>query len=99
MFTIKKFLQVAIIAVLLFKPVFPATDDDCEMCHSDPTLTAKRYGRTVSMYVDYGKFKESVHKNLQCIQCHTDANVKDFPHPENLAEVYCQNCHKQQANA
>ncbi|MEJ2634989.1 MAG: cytochrome c3 family protein [Calditrichia bacterium] len=78
------------------KPSYAATNDDCEICHSDPTLTATRYGRSVSMYVDYDKFLKSVHKSLQCVHCHTDANVKEFPHPEKLLKVQCQSCHQQQ---
>ncbi len=96
MFVFKNFLLPAILIIAFWGRVYPATDDDCEMCHSDPTLTTERYGRSVSMYVDYGRFKKSVHKNLQCVHCHTDADVKDFPHPEKLIQVQCAGCHKPQ---
>ena len=70
-----------------------ATNDDCMQCHSDQTLTTKRKGETVSLYVDLKKFSSSVHKQANCVGCHTDADVKDFPHPEKLGSVKCGNCH------
>jgi predicted CXXCH cytochrome family protein len=45
------------------------------------------------LYVDEEKYTQSVHKNLDCISCHPDADVEEFPHPENLEIVNCGNCH------
>ena len=70
------------------------TNEDCEACHSDPDLTTKRQGRTVSLYVDSKRFSSSVHRGLDCINCHQDANVEDFPHPERLERVNCGRCHE-----
>lgn len=69
------------------------TNEDCMMCHSDTELTTTRRGRTISLYVDINKFSNSVHKELGCIDCHTDADVEEFPHPERLENVTCGNCH------
>ncbi|GAB4369347.1 MAG: hypothetical protein Kow0042_10990 [Calditrichia bacterium] len=71
-----------------------ASNEDCEMCHADPSLTGQKHGRTVSMYVDFKKFAESVHKNVECISCHPDADVEDFPHEEKLQSVDCSLCHE-----
>ena len=60
------------------------TNEDCEACHSDPKLKTQRQGRTVSLYVDFQRYGASVHKDLECVGCHQDADVKEFPHPENL---------------
>jgi len=69
------------------------SNEDCEACHSDPNLTTRRQGRTISLYMDFKKFAESVHKDSECIDCHQDADVEEYPHPENLERVNCGMCH------
>jgi hypothetical protein len=69
------------------------TNEDCATCHDDPELTTKRKGRTISLYVDFKKFSDSVHKDLDCTSCHIDADVEEFPHPERLDTVNCGICH------
>ncbi len=73
--------------------VLATSNEDCEACHSDPDLTGMMGGRTVSMYVDFQKFAGSTHKDLDCISCHMDAEVEDFPHEEQLEKVSCGMCH------
>ncbi len=70
-----------------------ADNETCLMCHGDPDMVAERNGKTVSMYVDEGMLAGSVHADLDCVYCHQDADVEDFPHPERLEKVYCGNCH------
>ena len=83
-----------IICSLIFSSlVCAATDEDCMQCHSDEKLTTKRKGQTVSLYVDLKKFSRSAHKQAGCAGCHSDADVKEFPHPEKLGSVKCGNCH------
>jgi predicted CXXCH cytochrome family protein len=72
---------------------FAATNKDCMECHSEKGLSAERKGKTVSLYVDLEKFSRSVHKQVGCTQCHPDADVKEFPHPEMLVPVKCSTCH------
>ncbi len=81
------------IFVLFIVVAGAATNEDCQMCHSDPDLTTVRQGRTVSLFVNFDVFGKSVHKNLDCVDCHSDADVEDFPHPEVLEQVNCGNCH------
>ena len=69
------------------------SSDDCLACHSDKSLTTKRAGRTVSLYVDGKKFAASVHGPLQCTNCHADLEGKDLPHSAPLAKVNCGSCH------
>jgi predicted CXXCH cytochrome family protein len=45
------------------------------------------------MFVDFPKFLGSVHKEMDCISCHMDAEVEEFPHPERLEKVSCGVCH------
>ncbi|GAB4327561.1 MAG: hypothetical protein Kow0037_01210 [Calditrichia bacterium] len=90
--------------LLLFLLIFTnatiaAGNEDCEMCHSDPELTTEINGKTVSLYVDFEKFANSVHKEVDCVSCHIDADVEEFPHPENLEKVDCANCHDDASEA
>ncbi len=73
---------------------YPQTNEDCLGCHSDKTMTKTVKGKAVSLYVNANIIGNSIHKNVKCILCHKDANVTDFPHPENLQTVDCGSCHK-----
>src|SRR5664280_18309 len=73
------------------------TSDDCLACHSDKTMTTKRGGRTVSLFVDQKKFAGSIHGSLQCTSCHADLEGKDLPHSTPLAKVNCGSCHGDEA--
>ncbi len=86
----------AILSCALFS--FAATNDDCFMCHSDPELTAQRNGRTISLFINDKVFYGSVHKDLDCVSCHTDADVEEFPHPESLQSVTCNDCHSDEGD-
>lgn len=65
----------------------------CFECHADRDFDTQRNGRTISLFVDEAVFSKSVHGELECIDCHQDADVEDFPHDENLERVYCGMCH------
>ena len=68
-------------------------DAECLACHSDPTLTGTdANGRSVSLYIDTGKMKQSIHGGMfACVDCHTD--VKSSPHENTPAKVSCVQCH------
>jgi len=91
----------SLIGALLFflaawAPAVRATEisnDDCLACHSDKSMTTKRGGRTVSLYVDGKKFASSVHSPLSCTSCHADLEGKELPHGTPLARVQCGTCH------
>ncbi len=68
-------------------------NDDCLGCHSDKSLTTKRAGRTVSLFIDSKRFTPSVHGSLACTDCHADLAGKDFPHAAPLKRVDCGSCH------
>jgi len=89
-----KFLSLFIFIFHLFLCFAVAqSNEDCEACHSDPELTTERQGRTISLYVDFKRFSGAVHKDSDCIDCHQDADVEEFPHPEELERVNCGMCH------
>lgn len=102
----KRLAWVGFLALLLGAGAAPAADlsnDDCLACHSDKTLTTKRWARTVSLFVDGKRFSSSVHSALSCTSCHADLEGKDLPHSTPLARVQCGSCHsdeqKQHANS
>lgn len=76
-----------------------ADNDLCLECHSDPDLTAERQGREISIFVDQKRFQSSVHHALECVDCHMDADVDEFPHPENLDKISCGMCHDEAEEA
>jgi len=69
------------------------TNDDCLTCHDDPSLTSEKPGKKISRYIPANALEHSVHQNVTCAACHTDAAVEDFPHPESLKPVDCGTCH------
>ncbi len=80
----------------------PAAAEDnpnelCLGCHGDRSMTTKRAGRTVSLFVDSKKFAGSVHGSLACTNCHADLEGKEIPHSTPLAKVNCGTCHSTEA--
>jgi uncharacterized protein with PIN domain len=72
-------------------------NDTCLACHADKSLTTKRAGRTVSLFVEAKKFSSSIHGSLSCTNCHADLEGKDLPHATPLKRVDCGACHGDQA--
>ncbi len=93
----RTFIRLVVLAAIL--PVYPTVrslaqeNSDCYTCHEDKSLTEKRNGKTLSMFVEAGRFSASVHGSLSCITCHTDLKKKEFPHDEVLKPVDCGTCH------
>jgi cytochrome b subunit of formate dehydrogenase len=74
-------------------------NDDCLFCHGEEDASVERNGKKISLYVSEEKFGESVHQDLDCIDCHPDAEVDEFPHPKRLKTVDCTGCHREAAEA
>ena len=49
----------------------------------------------MSLHVDPGLYKQSVHADVSCTDCHAD--VKDVPHTARLKRVDCSGCHSEVA--
>ncbi len=96
MFKLFKVSAIVVLSSLLFitNNLYSQTNDDCLACHSDNTLSKIKDGKNVSLFVKENILKTSVHRNVKCVGCHKDADVTEFPHPENLKEVNCGSCHK-----
>ena len=73
--------------------LFSQSNEDCMMCHSDDELTTDRAGKEISLLVEPDIISTSVHTGMECVDCHTDADVEDFPHDEDLERVQCSMCH------
>ncbi len=73
-------------------------DADCQRCHGNPTLSATRGGKTVSLYVNRDELQHSRHAKIACAQCHTGTtpSSSDRPCKTVVPKVNCSNCHEQQ---
>jgi DnaJ-class molecular chaperone len=63
------------------------------MCHSAPGLSKTIDGKTVSLHVEAGEFRASVHAKKACVECHVDFRGQGFPHKQSAAPVQCSRCH------
>jgi cytochrome b subunit of formate dehydrogenase len=79
--------------LLAVSPLWAVDNETCLDCHDDPDFETERNGKTISLFVNYDVFLNSVHGDLECIDCHEEADVDDFPHDEILNRVQCGNCH------
>jgi hypothetical protein len=73
------------------------TNEDCLGCHGNEVDRSK--GRAIPAIGE--AFAESVHGqiNLSCVDCHTDLQGKDLPHPDKLAKPTCVQCHEDAVKA
>ncbi|MCK5075548.1 MAG: cytochrome c3 family protein, partial [Calditrichia bacterium] len=78
---------------LLTGILFGIENEECLECHSDPELTTERGNKEISMHVNNAILKKSIHKDLDCVSCHVDADVEELPHEEVLEKVNCGECH------
>ena len=65
---------------------------ECLACHGDPTMQDAN-GHSIA--VDGKVFGDSIHGSLKCNDCH--ANIKEYPHPEQVVKVECKTCHADEA--
>jgi len=69
------------------------SDDDCMMCHGDPSLTMVKRGKTISITVDPVSFSKSAHADLGCVTCHDGFDATAIPHARKIQPVDCLSCH------
>ncbi len=85
------------LGTVLSGPAMAQDADECLQCHEDQDLTKNVDGKVVSLYVDIDKFDGSIHgeAGITCVDCHADLQgFEDWPHPEQLADVDCAQCHE-----
>ncbi|BAX79136.1 hypothetical protein [Labilibaculum antarcticum] len=89
---------ICLLGILSSTGLFAQEDDVCMMCHDDPYLTKEVNGKAQSVWVDLPIITNSIHGKVTCIECHPEAAVEDWPHPETMQPVNCGNCHEQAAD-
>jgi len=76
-------------------------DSECQECHGERGFSVPlgQHGASgkKELFVDSAFFKDSVHGNHQCTDCHTD--IEEVPHrKDGLGVVDCISCHEQLAD-
>ena len=74
----------------------------CLACHSNQSLSKFRDGRQVSLFIDPNIIGNSMHKNIACIDCHTNFSYEEHPAKSptdfrKVAGLACMKCHPYQA--
>jgi cytochrome b subunit of formate dehydrogenase len=90
----KIFTLLIIFFLLIVPDLIAQSKDDCFECHDDDTFTAEIGGKEISLNVNPDKFNSSVHKKLDCVNCHIDYDPEEEPHNENAEKVNCLKCHQ-----
>jgi predicted CXXCH cytochrome family protein len=81
----------AMFAVLAM-PAHLLAQAECLACHGDKSFQDAN-GKNIS--VDGDKFAGSIHGGMKCNDCHAD--IKEYPHPEQIKKVDCSKCHADQS--
>ncbi len=87
-----------ILTFVVLSPIFGSDlhaqgNDQCVTCHGEKTLSMRKRGREVSLFVDVPPLKKSAHGELECVSCHEGFNAEQIPHAKNIKEVNCLSCH------
>jgi cytochrome b subunit of formate dehydrogenase len=78
-------LSVLILLAAIAPAVAAGDHEACLECHGARDDDAP--------FVDTKVFRSSVHRDLDCSDCHADVDPDDLPHGEKLKPVYCGTCH------
>ncbi|MEW6004450.1 MAG: T9SS type A sorting domain-containing protein [Stygiobacter sp.] len=79
-------IKILVIVVLAATISFPQSNQQCYQCHSNVSLkkdiTVSGGTEIVPLYVDSTKFNQTIHKSLNCVNCHTDITSANlYTHP------------------
>jgi hypothetical protein len=70
------FFNVWLLFLLFFSAKTYASIGDCLVCHNNKEFEMTLdNGSTVSLYINSGKFRSSIHGKFDCVICHTDYKV------------------------
>ncbi len=73
-------------------------NERCLTCHSIDSKSPKAKGVADSLKINIEDFSNSVHKNIQCIKCHTKVDLKNEPICNDAGKVECKSCHTKVVN-
>ncbi len=68
-------------------------NDECLVCHSEPSLVTHKQGQEIQLYVNKDLLKNSAHGSLSCVDCHQGFKPSELPHAKKIQPVQCQTCH------
>ena len=88
------FLRIFSLTLFFSGLIFSQTNDECLGCHSEKGFSVQHGGRLKDLYVDEKELKNSVHKDLDCINCHQELEKTDYPHKAPIKPVFCGSCHE-----
>lgn len=88
-----EFLLLFLVAGLVPPAAQSQSNDDCLMCHSDPSQSMVKAGKQVSLFVDRAAFERSAHKDFECVACHVGFDPTALPHARKIKPVDCTSCH------
>ena len=74
----------------------PNSSASCLECHSDPKLTMKKAGQVRPLFVNEAAFAKSVHRTLDCTDCHEGFDAESIPHQKPISAVDCGSCHEKE---
>nr|MBF0221393.1 hypothetical protein [Desulfobulbaceae bacterium] len=100
-----KHIPVLIFALIYFSPFisFAIDNNECMECHGDESIVrTNSHGSNDQISFDYREFQYSIHNinGIGCVDCHSDITKLDMdndpPHPIEMAQVVCSNCHEEE---
>ncbi|MCB2219982.1 MAG: hypothetical protein KQI35_06260 [Bacteroidetes bacterium] len=74
------------------------SDKACLKCHDDNDIHRIVDGDTLSLKVTKDDISESVHRNINCVKCHSDVSTHLRRPCETAGPVDCSNCHAEVSN-
>lgn len=94
----RRILNTILIVIFLFAgfSLKAQSNDDCMECHSDESLSKKKAGKKISLFVDEKIRGKSAHAKVNCIACHTGFDPEEIPHKEKITPVNCVSCHNKE---
>ncbi len=87
----KKFIFFFIIFFSL--SLFSQDREECLGCHGEKGFSIKKGSYKKDLYIKEEILKNSIHRDLECINCHTALEKTDYPHISPVPKVNCGDCH------
>ncbi len=82
-----------IVSIIGYQYLKAKGSDDCLVCHEDKDLTMDKDGKKVSLYINPGDYKKSLHGGSECTDCHQNYNPEQMPHNPSKSLASCSECH------